>query len=67
MNGFWRLLYSDFNEKGSSGGKLGPFVADVFQDLDSKSGKIKNLLKLRFPPIQGGLLAKQIVKDPNTW
>eukprot|EP01031_Cornospumella_fuschlensis_P036228 gene36228-43945_t len=67
MTGFWRLLYSDFAEKGSSGGKLGPFVADVFQDLDLNRGFIVNSLKLGFPPISGGLKAKKTVKDGNTW
>eukprot|EP00981_Chlorochromonas_danica_P007079 scaffold1551_cov164-Ochromonas_danica.AAC.7 len=67
MNGFWRLLYSDFSEKGSSGGKLGPFVGEVYQDLDSKVGRIKNLIRVRSITLKGGLQAKQTVKDANTW
>lgn len=38
MNGFWRLQYSDFFPPSTSSGKLGPFVGDVFQDLNSKQG-----------------------------
>lgn len=67
MNGFWRLLYSDFSEKGSSGGKLGPFVGEVYQDLDSKVARIKNLIRVRSITLKGGLQAKQTVKDASTW
>ncbi len=67
MNGFWRLLYSDFNPPATSSGKLGPFVGEVFQDLNSNIGEIRNILRLNFPPIQGGLVARQTIRDPQTW
>lgn len=67
MNGFWRLEYTDFSPPAPSSGKLGPFVGDVYQDLDGKAGIIKNLLKISFPPIIGGLIAKQRIKNRNTW
>lgn len=67
MNGFWRLLYTDFSPVGTSAGQLGPFIGDVFQDLDGTNGVIKNLLSISFPPIQGGLVANQAIKDNNTW
>lgn len=46
MNGFWRMLYTDLTPAAASNGKLGPFVGDVFQDLDSNNLQIKNLLKV---------------------
>ena len=67
MNGFWRLEYTDFDPPAPSSGKLGPFVGDVYQDLDGKAGIIKNLLKVSFPPITGALIAKQRIKNRNTW
>lgn len=50
MNGYWRLLYTDFSPAAPSSGQLGPFVGDVFQDLDGKNNIIKNILKISFPP-----------------
>eukprot|EP00600_Ochromonadales_sp_CCMP1393_P016025 CAMPEP_0175037838 /NCGR_PEP_ID=MMETSP0005-20121125/24591_1 /TAXON_ID=420556 /ORGANISM="Ochromonas sp., Strain CCMP1393" /LENGTH=276 /DNA_ID=CAMNT_0016299239 /DNA_START=3 /DNA_END=833 /DNA_ORIENTATION=- len=68
MNGFWKMLYSDIGQAGAaSSGKLGPFVGDVYQDLDSVSGEIKNILSVSFPPIKGALVARQSVYDSNTW
>eukprot|EP01038_Epipyxis_sp_PR26KG_P015979 gene15979-21685_t len=67
MNGFWRMLYTDFNPPAPSSGQLGPFIGDVYQDLDSTIGVIKNILKLDFPPIIGGLIAKQTIKNDFTW
>jgi hypothetical protein len=37
MDGFWRMLYTDFAPAAPSSGQLGPFNGDVFQDLDSKN------------------------------
>ena len=67
MNGYWRMLYTDFTPAAASSGKLGPFVGDVYQDLDSTQSTIRNILKIRFPPIDGALIASQRVKDSYTW
>jgi hypothetical protein len=67
MNGFWKMDYTDYSPPAASAGKLGPFIGDVYQDLDSKNSKITNLLKIGFPPIKGGLVAKQRIFDANTW
>ena len=67
MNGFWRMLYTDLEPAAASSGKLGPFVGDVFQDLDSTNGIIKNILSIKFPTIKGALVAFQRIKDPDTW
>lgn len=61
------MLYTDLSPPATSAGKLGPFVGDVFQDLDSAQNTITNLLKISFPPIKGGLVAKQTILDPQTW
>jgi hypothetical protein len=67
MNGYWRMLYTDFTPAAASSGKLGPFVGDVYQDLDSTQATIRNILKVRFPPIDGALIASQRVKSADTW
>jgi hypothetical protein len=67
MNGFWRMLYTDITPVQVSSGKLGPFIGKVYQDLDSTQGVIKNILSVALPSIKGGLIAKQRIKDPNTW
>ncbi len=67
MEGFWQLVYSDFTPPAPSSGKLGPFVGAVFQDLEPSKQQITNLLDISFPPIRGGLVAKQSIKDPQTW
>jgi len=67
MNGYWRMLYTDFDPPAESSGKVGPFTAEVFQDLDSNKKVIKNILKLDFPRIEGFLQANQEVVDYNTW
>ena len=67
MNGFWRMLYTDFTPAAASSGKLGPFVGDVFQDLDSKEGIIKNILKIGFPPVSGALVANMSIYNKKTW
>lgn len=67
MNGFWRMIYTDYSPSGPSSGQLGPFVGDVFQDLDAPAGRITNILRVDFPPVLGGLVAFQSVQDPVTW
>lgn len=66
MDGFWRMLHTDF-PPGPSSGKLGPFTGEVFQDLDSEKKVIKNILRVSFPPIVGALVADQVIVDRNTW
>lgn len=67
MAGFWRLLYSDFDPPQPSSGKLGPFVGEVYQNLEPGINQITNILRVPFPDIQGGLVAKQTIKDKQTW
>jgi hypothetical protein len=67
MNGFWRMTYTDYAPAAPSSGQLGPFIGDVYQDLDSNAGIIKNILDIKFPPLRGALIAKQRVKDKVTW
>ena len=67
MNGFWRMLYTDFSPPSTSSGKLGPFIGEVYQDLDSNNNIIKNILNLSFPPLTGALIAKQRILNDNTW
>ena len=58
MNGWWRMLYTNFAPAAPSSGQLGPLVGDVFQDIDLDSGTGKNILRITFPPICGCLTAK---------
>ncbi|MGB1594123.1 MAG: hypothetical protein ACPIOQ_15320 [Promethearchaeia archaeon] len=37
VDGVWRLIFTTTN--GSSGGKLGPFVGDVDQDIRYEEGR----------------------------
>lgn len=67
MNGFWRLVYTDFDPPTTNAGKLGPFVGEVFQDLDSNIGQINNILRINFPPIVARFIGKQTVKNPSAW
>lgn len=48
MNGFWRMLYTDLTPAAASNGKLGPFVGEVFQDLNSQTLQVKNLLQVSY-------------------
>jgi len=67
MNGFWRMLYTDIKPVAASNGKLGIFIGDVFQDLDSNNLQIKNLLQIQFPPIKGALVASLVIPDNTSW
>lgn len=67
MSGMWKLLYTDFSPAAPSSGKLGPFVGDVYQDLRPAEGLIKNILKIKYPPIDGCLSASQRVVSDSTW
>mmetsp|Transcript_12205 Transcript_12205/g.35060 ORF Transcript_12205/g.35060 Transcript_12205/m.35060 type:complete len:232 (+) Transcript_12205:160-855(+) len=65
MNGFWRMLWTNFRPVAPSSGKLGPFVGDVYQDVDF-SGKARNILSIDFPPIKGELVAEPAVLNDST-
>lgn len=67
MNGFWKMLYTDFSPVAASSGKLGPFVGDVYQDLNAERKEIINILNIKFPPIKGALVAKLSIPDKRTW
>jgi hypothetical protein len=69
MEGFWRMVYTDFDPPGPSAGKLGPFIGDVFQKLEPKKGLIRNILRVELPffRISGGLVARQSIQDSQTW
>jgi len=45
----------------------GPFIGDVYQELDSNVGVVKNILKLDFLRVEGCLIAKQTVLNSNAW
>lgn len=66
MGGFWKLLYTTA-ESGGNVGKFGPFVGNVYQDLNPSQNSIKNIGRVDFPPIFGVLVADQSVKDSNSW
>ena len=64
MNGFWRMRWTNFAPAAPSSGKLGPFVGDVYQDIDLDTPAARNILKVDFPPVAGELFANpEIVSD----
>ena len=64
INGFWRMLWTNFAPAAPSSGKLGPLVGTVYQNLNLPAGEARNILKVDFPPIAGELFATpQIVND----
>ena len=65
MNGFWKMLWTNFYPVAPSSGKLGPFVGDVYQDVDF-SGKARNILRIDFPPIVGELVASPSIVNDST-
>lgn len=68
LNGFWRMLWTDYSPAGPSSGKLGPFVGDVYQDLDLQTDSIaRNIFRLDSPiPIVGELTATPSIHDDKT-
>lgn len=67
MTGFWRMEWTNFAPAAPSSGKLGPFVGDVFQDVDlSENQKARNILRVNFPPICGELTASTDVVNDST-
>jgi len=65
MNGFWRMLWTNFSPVAPSSGKLGPFIGDVYQDVNF-NGKARNILRINFPPIVGELVASPSVVNDST-
>ena len=65
MNGFWKMLWTNFSPVAPSSGKLGPFLGDVYQDVDF-SGKARNILRINLPPIIGELVASPSVVNDST-
>lgn len=64
MSGFWKMLYTNFEPAAPSSGKLGPFVGDVYQDVDFVNNRARNILRINSPPIAGELVASpSIVSD----
>lgn len=68
MNGFWKMRWTNFSPSAPSSGKLGPFVGDVFQDVNigGSNSKAKNILRIDFPPICGELVANADVVSDST-
>jgi len=66
LQGKWRLLYS--NVPGPSSGKLGPFMADVYQQIDIDARRIYNILELGPDwALRGALEADSEILNNNTW
>jgi hypothetical protein len=61
------LLGTFFKQVVSAFSNNGPFNAEVFQNLEPEKNQIQNLLKVSFPDIKGGLVARQSIKDKQTW
>jgi hypothetical protein len=68
-NGSWKCLYTD--APGPSGGKLGPFVGRVYQDVDMDEKQYVNILKVGMkgskPWLEAKLIATWEVVDDETW
>jgi len=63
LNGDWELIFT--TTKGSSAGKLGPFVGKVSQVIDVGSGEYSNIVKLNI--IEGKLDASWNVLSNTIW
>jgi PAP_fibrillin len=71
LNGFWYMLWTNYSPAGPSSGKLGPFVGDVYQELqledDDATSIARNIFRLDFPiPIMGALSAVPSIHDDTT-
>ena len=66
INGYWKMLWTNFEPAAPSSGKLGPFVGDVYQEIDLPNGIAKNILKVDIPPIEGCLTANAKIANENT-
>lgn len=65
VDGKWRLVFT--TTKGSSGGKLGPFVGEVLQEIDTAGGVYVNFVRLFGGLVEGALEAGWEVKGANEW
>ncbi|CAM9993352.1 unnamed protein product [Ascophyllum nodosum] len=66
LAGRWKLLYS--NISGPSGGRVGPFLADVYQEIRPRDKRIVNILELGPKWARRGALEADVeVLDANTW
>ena len=66
LNGEWRLVYT--TNEGSSAGKLGPFVGDVIQDIDTDTKMYQNYVNIGPNAlIQGALDATRENIYNNSW
>eukprot|EP00802_Teleaulax_amphioxeia_P008404 Tamp_08413.p4 GENE.Tamp_08413~~Tamp_08413.p4 ORF type:complete len:178 (-),score=30.40 Tamp_08413:1136-1669(-) len=63
VDGVWKLIFT--TTTGSSGGKLGPFVGNVFQDIRYSDGKYYNILRLG--PVEAVLSAHWDVVNNDKW
>lgn len=66
MTGFWKMLWTNFEPAAPSSGKLGPFVGDVYQDVDFVNGAARNILRIDFPPVAGELRASPSIVNDST-
>lgn len=65
VDGTWRLVYT--STTGGSAGKLGPFVGEVLQKIDTASGDYVNFVRLFGGLVEGALVATWEVKGANEW
>ncbi|KAG7356867.1 plastid lipid-associated PAP/fibrillin family protein [Nitzschia inconspicua] len=68
LNGFWYMMWTNYSPAGPSSGKLGPFIGNVYQDLQLDDYAIaRNIFRLDFPlPIMGELTATPSIRDDTT-
>jgi len=68
-DGAWKCLYT--NAPGPSGGKLGPFIGRVYQDVDLARMQYVNVLKVgrkgAEPWLEARLVATWDVVEDDTW
>ncbi|CAM9532500.1 unnamed protein product [Discosporangium mesarthrocarpum] len=66
ISGKWRMLFT--NVPGPSSGRVGPFVGDVYQDINAEKQRIRNILELGPEwALRGALEADVEVLDGSNW
>jgi hypothetical protein len=65
VDGTWLLVYT--STSGGSAGKLGPFVGEVLQKIDTAGGDYVNFVRLFGGLVEGALVATWEVKGANEW